>query len=70
MNKRTPKEIEHEMMLKALNKFKEFAGQYTNVTVLKCQGEEADDMINRFVICIQKIRLIIIYIYIIGEIIV
>lgn len=49
MDKRTKKEIEHDdAMLVVLDEFIEFADQYTNVTVLKCQGAEADDMIARF----------------------
>jgi hypothetical protein len=49
MDKRTPKEIKHDdMMPKVLNKFIEFVGQYTNVTIFKCQGAEADNMFALF----------------------
>jgi len=62
MNKRTPKEIEHDgMMPKVLNKFIEFVGQYANVTVLRCQGEEADDMIARFCYLYTEDKIIYLY---------
>ena len=49
LDNRTLKEVKHdEAMGEVLKEFIEFIDTYTNVTVLKCVGAEADDMIARF----------------------
>lgn len=49
MENRTMREITHDnMMLDVLNEFLEFMDLKTNVSVLRCEEAEADDMIARF----------------------
>lgn len=49
MNNRTIKEVKHdEEMLKTLEEFLDFMQDFTNVSVLRCEEAEADDLIARF----------------------